>query len=210
MTRLPGRGRSARPRVAGVPQAAADVHAPVWIEAVPRRGLNRVEAARYVGISTTIFDKLVQEGKMPEPFRIGARAIWDLRKLDAAFDELSGPDEGDDFTGWEDWDASQPEPPKGRLAARQAGIDAHASVIQARKDARRRDHEPLMSEEYPGYHNVYTPDTLAEHWKCSASLIRRLIQRGELVGLKYGGKLIRITAATVVAYEKANLVAAKR
>ena len=147
---------------------------------------------------------------MPEPFRIGARAIWDLRKLDAAFDELSGPDEGDSFTGWEDWDASQPEPLRGRSAARQAGVDAHASIIQARKDARRRDHEPLMSEQFPGYHRIYTPDTLAERWNCSASLIRRLIQRGELAGLKYGGKLIRITAATVVAYEEANAVHAKR
>lgn len=146
---------------------------------------------------------------MPEPFRIGSRIIWDLRKLDAAFDVLSGPEETDSFTGWEDWDASQPEPAKGRQAARQAGIDAHATVIQARKAARRQRPPPKMSEEYPGYHNVYTPDTLAEHWKCSANLIRKLVQQGELAGVKYGGKLIRITAATVVAYEKANLVVAK-
>lgn len=184
--------------------------APIRIEAVPRRGLSRVEAARYVGISTTTFDKLVREGKMPEPFRIGSRMIWDLRKLDAAFDELSGPEEANSFAGWEDWDASQPEPPKGRQATRQAGIDAHASIIQARKDARRRGPEPLMSEQFPGYHHVYTPDTLAERWQCSAALIRGMVQRGELAGTKYGGKLIQITAATVVAYESANLVVAKR
>lgn len=183
---------------------------PVRVEVVPRRGLSRIEAARYVGISTTTFDKLVHEGKMPQPFRIGSRVIWDLRKLDAAFDELSGPEEVDSFAGWENWDASQSELAKGRQAARQAGFDAHAAVIQARKDARRKGPAPMMSEEYPGYHNVYTPDTLAEHWKCSANLIRKMIQRGELAGVKYGGKLIRITAATVVAYENANLVAAKR
>lgn len=187
-----------------------DALAPIRVEAVPRRGLSRQEAARYVGISTTTFDKLVHEGKMPQPFRIGARTIWDLRKLDAAFDVLSGPEEVDSFADWEEWSRSQPEPPKGRQAAKQAGIDAHAAIIQARKDARRRGPEPLMSEQFPGYHHVYTPDTLAERWKCSAALVRGMVQRGELAGVKYGGKLIRITAATVVAYEDANTVHAKR
>lgn len=74
---------------------------PVRVEVVPRRGLSRPEAARYVGISTSTFDKLVHEGKMPQPFRIGSRTIWDLRKLDAAFDLLSGPDEEpDSFADW--------------------------------------------------------------------------------------------------------------
>ena len=75
--------------------------APVRVEVVPRRGLSRQEAARYVGISTTKFDELIREGQMPEPFRIGSRTIWDLRKLDAAFDLLSGPEgEGDSFADW--------------------------------------------------------------------------------------------------------------
>lgn len=74
---------------------------PVRVEVVPRRGLSRQEAARYVGISTTKFDELVGEGQMPRPFRIGARTIWDLRKLDAAFDLLSGPEEEQDsFADW--------------------------------------------------------------------------------------------------------------
>jgi predicted DNA-binding transcriptional regulator AlpA len=187
-----------------------DALAPVRVEAVPRRGLNRVEAARYVGISPPTFDKLVREGKMPQPFQIGSRTIYDLRKLDAAFDVLSGPEEGDSFVGWEDWDRAQPEPPKGRQAVKQADIDAHAVVIQARKDARRKRLPPRMSEEHPGYHNLYTPETLAEHWKCSANLIRNLIRRGELDGSKYGNKLIRITAAAVAAYEEANIVGAER
>ncbi|MDP4026114.1 hypothetical protein Q8W71_26150 [Methylobacterium sp. NEAU 140] len=38
---------------------------------------------------------------MPQPFRIGARTIcWDLLKLDAAFDELSGLEEGNSFADW--------------------------------------------------------------------------------------------------------------
>ncbi|WP_276082210.1 hypothetical protein [Methylobacterium sp. GC_Met_2] len=144
---------------------------------------------------------------MPEPFRIGTRTIWDLRKLDAAFDVLSGPEEADSFA---DWVPSSPEQNRGRQPAKQAALDAHAAIIQARKDARRRGPEPLMSEQFPGYHHVYTPDTLAERWQCSATLIRGMVQRGELAGTKYGGKLIRITAATVVAYESANTVHTKR
>jgi predicted DNA-binding transcriptional regulator AlpA len=77
---------------------------PTRVEVVPRRGLDRQEAARYVGISAPKFDELVRDGQMPRPFRIGCRVIWDLRKLDAAFDVLSGPEETDSFTGWEDWD----------------------------------------------------------------------------------------------------------
>ena len=186
-----------------------DVPAPVRVEVVPRRGLNRAEAARYVGISTTTFDKLVREGQIPQPFQIGSRTIWDLRKLDAAFDVLSGPEEADSFAGWDDRDEALPEP-KSRQTAKQADIDAHATVIQARKDARRKRSPPRMSEEYPGYHNLYTPETLAAEWKCSTNLIRNLIRRGELDGSKYGNKLIRITAAAVVAYEKANIVGAER
>lgn len=83
------------------PEDADAVPAP-RVEVVPRRGLSRSEAARYVGVSMPTFDMLVNEGRMPKPFRIGRRVIWDLRKLDAAFDVLSGAEEG---TGWEDWDA---------------------------------------------------------------------------------------------------------
>ncbi len=57
-------------------------------EAYPPRGLSRDEAARYIGIGTTLFDELVQAGKMPRPLRIGKRTIWDRLKLDAAFADL--------------------------------------------------------------------------------------------------------------------------
>lgn len=56
--------------------------------AYPPRGLSREEAARYVGVGTTTFDGLVQDGRMPKPFRIGKRVIWDRLKLDAAFSDL--------------------------------------------------------------------------------------------------------------------------
>ena len=56
--------------------------------ALPRRGLNREQAAFYVGISPTKFDELVKDGRMPKPKRIDNRRIWDVRALDAAFDGL--------------------------------------------------------------------------------------------------------------------------
>lgn len=57
----------------------------------PPRGLCREEAALYIGVGATTFDKLVEEGRMPKPIRLGKRVIWDRIKLEAAFTEL---DEG--------------------------------------------------------------------------------------------------------------------
>jgi hypothetical protein len=60
----------------------------------PRRGLNRTEAAAYIGVSPSKFDEMVRDGRMCAPKRIDARVVWDIRQLDAAFDGL--PSEGDD------------------------------------------------------------------------------------------------------------------
>ena len=67
------------------------------------RGMNRVEAARYIGVSPTKFDELVNSGAMPQPKRVGTRKIYDRSDLDRAFD-LLGRDDGDDDEG-NDWDA---------------------------------------------------------------------------------------------------------
>lgn len=66
--------------------------------ALPPRGLSRVQAAAYIGVSPTLFDILVADGRMPNPKRINARRVWDLRKLDRAFDALPAeePDEFED------------------------------------------------------------------------------------------------------------------
>lgn len=58
----------------------------------PRRGLRREEAAAYVGCSARKFDELVADGRMPKPKRVDGVVVWDLRRLDFAFDAL--PDEG--------------------------------------------------------------------------------------------------------------------
>ena len=56
---------------------------------VHKRGLNRKEAAGYVGISPSLFDELVSDGRMPKPFRINSRLLWDIRLIEEAFDEIS-------------------------------------------------------------------------------------------------------------------------
>ena len=56
--------------------------------AYPPRGLSREEAARYIGVSATTFDRLIAEGRMPKPLRVGKRTIWDRVKLGLAFSAL--------------------------------------------------------------------------------------------------------------------------
>jgi len=66
----------------------------------PRRGLRRVEAAIYVGISPTKFDEMVKDGRMPRPKRIDGAAVWDQRRLDQAFEAI--PEEGEsDGNPWD-------------------------------------------------------------------------------------------------------------
>lgn len=57
---------------------------------LPPRGLTRVQAAAYVGVSPTLFDQMVDDGRMPRPKRINARKVWDRRTIDEAFDALPG------------------------------------------------------------------------------------------------------------------------
>lgn len=67
-----------------------------------RRGLSRVEAAGYIGVSPSTFDKMVLAGEMPGPKRVGTRTIWDVRALDLAFDNLPGDDSATDNNSWSD------------------------------------------------------------------------------------------------------------
>lgn len=46
----------------------------------------------------------------------------------------------------------------------------------------------------------YTPDTLAERWRCSAETIRELCRTGQLQSFKVG-RMYRVPAAVVDAYE---------
>lgn len=57
-----------------------------------KRGLNRMESSEYVGISSSKFDELVSDGRMPKSKRVDSRKIWDRFELDVYFSEL--PDDG--------------------------------------------------------------------------------------------------------------------
>lgn len=59
------------------------------------RGLSRTHAAQYIGVSLSIFDKMVADGLMPKPKRFYQRTIWDKIALDKAFDILDGEPERD-------------------------------------------------------------------------------------------------------------------
>jgi predicted DNA-binding transcriptional regulator AlpA len=63
---------------------------------LPPRGLSRVQAAAYIGVSPTLFDEMVRDGRMPKPTRINSRTVWDRVKLDEAFAELPHDDAEDD------------------------------------------------------------------------------------------------------------------
>jgi predicted DNA-binding transcriptional regulator AlpA len=53
---------------------------------LPPRGLSRVQAAEFIGVSPSTFDKMVADGEMPAPKRIRGRVIWDRKQVDCAFD----------------------------------------------------------------------------------------------------------------------------
>ena len=61
--------------------------------ALEPRGLNRVQAAAYVGVSPTLFDEMVEDGRMPQPKKINSRSVWDRRRLDEAFEALPNKDD---------------------------------------------------------------------------------------------------------------------
>lgn len=61
---------------------------------LPPRGLSRTESAAYIGVSPTLFDEMVRDGRMPRPKQVNARTVWDRRRLDIAFDALQEQDGG--------------------------------------------------------------------------------------------------------------------
>jgi len=69
---------------------------------VPRRGLSRIEAAQYLGISTSKFDEMRAHGRIPSPRVLDARKLWDVIELDMAFEALPREDAPRMGTGWED------------------------------------------------------------------------------------------------------------
>jgi hypothetical protein len=52
------------------------------------RGLNRLEAAAYIGVSVDTFQRLVNDRLMPPGRAIYTLKVWDVLELDRAFGEL--------------------------------------------------------------------------------------------------------------------------
>lgn len=65
------------------------------------RGLSRVEAAAYIGVSPTLFDSMVGDGRMPKPKPMNARMVWDRLRLDAAFEALPDTDGAAEANPWD-------------------------------------------------------------------------------------------------------------
>ena len=66
---------------------------------VPRRGLSRVEAAIYLGISPSKFDELRKSGRIGPAKILDGRKLYAIEMLDEFFEAL--PDETHDSA--EDW-----------------------------------------------------------------------------------------------------------
>jgi predicted DNA-binding transcriptional regulator AlpA len=73
------------------------------------RLVGREAAAAYVDVSPNMFDRMVEDGWMPRPKRLGdRRRAWDVRELDRAVDQLpveASGGQGDEAT-WGDVDAA--------------------------------------------------------------------------------------------------------
>lgn len=69
---------------------------------LPPRGLSRILAAAYIGVSPTKFDELVEDKRMPRPKRIDGRRVWDRLKLDEAFAALDEEGERKPQTVWDE------------------------------------------------------------------------------------------------------------
>jgi predicted DNA-binding transcriptional regulator AlpA len=66
-----------------------------------RLGLSRREAAAYIGVSPTLFDEMVKDGRMPPPKQINSRKVWLRTSLEKAFAEL--PDAGQEHESMSPW-----------------------------------------------------------------------------------------------------------
>lgn len=61
----------------------------------PRRGLNLVEAAGYIGVSVDKFNQLVGTGRMPRPKLIDNARRWDVEALDVYWRALPDDERSD-------------------------------------------------------------------------------------------------------------------
>lgn len=70
---------------------------------LPPRGLSRVYAAAYIGVSPSKFDEMVADKRMPRPIHIDGRRVWDRVKVDEAFAALGEGDGAKPRSVWDEF-----------------------------------------------------------------------------------------------------------
>jgi predicted DNA-binding transcriptional regulator AlpA len=83
---------SDRRRVVGVAKRSAMPSGQKTGPAYPPRAMRAEQAADYLSMSRSMWLKLVDEGKMPKPVKIGAMTTWDRYDIDDAFEDLKRGD----------------------------------------------------------------------------------------------------------------------
>lgn len=67
---------------------AAKMATPVLPPSLPPVGINREQAAALIGVSATLFDRLVSDGLMPDSRAVYGRRVWDVAEVVEAFRAL--------------------------------------------------------------------------------------------------------------------------
>jgi len=65
------------------------------------RGLRRVDAARYLGISPSHFDAQRKAGNIPAPKQMLGVVLWDRNDLDRLFDDIPAEVQTDNVNEWD-------------------------------------------------------------------------------------------------------------
>lgn len=65
------------------------------------RGLRRVDAARYLGISPSHFDAQRKAGNIPAPKQMLGVVLWDRNDLDRLFDDIPAEVQADNVNEWD-------------------------------------------------------------------------------------------------------------
>lgn len=146
------------------------------------RAMRLVTAAAYVDLSTAEFLKEVKNGVLPDGFRLGRSEHWDRRQIDTSLDRLTG--------ATDDW--------RHKLGLLPAVPDTPRFEPKATPRQQATDPEPERRTK------AFKITTLAAHWKCSDTVVRSLIEKGDLKAFRVG-RLIRITPEAVEDYEIARL-----
>ncbi len=77
-------------------------------------GLSLEEAAAYVGLSPSLFERLVREGKMPFPRKFAGRTVWDADEVATAFRRVPHTPPANLQPGVVSMHDEEPESPWGR------------------------------------------------------------------------------------------------